>query len=115
MASGTSAGITGASTDWLWEALMSRRHAHGVVTQLVPPDYNWNGIHPVHGTPLMATANRVVRSGQVKKEVRSTLPWVLREGADPQQTAMVAHEYSGGWGNGTDEFPQPGAPKTGPG
>lgn len=98
-------GNTGISADWLWEALVSCRHAHSVVTNLAPTDFDWNGVHPVYGTPLMATVNEVVRSGQVNSEVKPVLQWCLRQGSDPRLFAANARGYSGGWGNGTEEFP----------
>mmetsp|Transcript_93307 Transcript_93307/g.170927 ORF Transcript_93307/g.170927 Transcript_93307/m.170927 type:complete len:462 (-) Transcript_93307:126-1511(-) len=92
-------------TEWLWEALFSCRHAYHVIMQLAPDDFDWNAMHPVHGTPLMATVNEIVRSGQVNRDVRSVLQWVIKHGADPRRIAPTARGYSGGWGNSTDEFP----------
>eukprot|EP00927_Polykrikos_kofoidii_P023192 TRINITY_DN21424_c0_g1_i1.p1 TRINITY_DN21424_c0_g1~~TRINITY_DN21424_c0_g1_i1.p1 ORF type:complete len:512 (+),score=60.50 TRINITY_DN21424_c0_g1_i1:166-1536(+) len=92
-------------TEWMWEALLSCRHAHEVVRQLAPEDFDWNCVHPIHGTPLMATVNEIVRSGDVCDDVRSVLLWCLRQGADPRRTAPRSLGYSGGWGNGSGEFP----------
>jgi hypothetical protein len=96
---------TTVGTEWLWEALVSCRHAHSVVVQLAPADFDWNEAHLVHGTPLMATVNEIVRFGQVSRDVRPVLQWCMRQGADPRWPATSARGYSGGWGNGTEEFP----------
>lgn len=94
-----------AGVEWLWEALGSCRHAHAVVMQLAPAHFDWNSVHVVQGTPLMAAVNEIVRSGEVSREVRALLLWCQEQGADPRRTAPSACGHSGGWGNSTDEFP----------
>lgn len=81
------------------------RHAHGVIVQLAPEDFDWNEPHFFHGTPLMATVNEIVRSGQLNCEVKAMLQFCMGQGADPRTHAPVARGFSGGWGNSTEEFP----------
>mmetsp|Transcript_43909 Transcript_43909/g.80235 ORF Transcript_43909/g.80235 Transcript_43909/m.80235 type:complete len:445 (+) Transcript_43909:66-1400(+) len=99
--------------EWLWEALVHCRHSHGVIRNLAPPGFDWNEAHQRYGTPLMATVNEIVRSGVVHDDVRRVLIWCMKQGADPRRAAPILPHgiiggHSGGWGNGTDEFPYVG-------
>lgn len=93
---------------WLWDALWNL-NADIVTSKLVPHDWDWNQVHPIHGTPLMAIANEGVRlRGNTSDEapVWSLLRWCLSQGADPRREASGVSGTSGGWGDPDTPFPK---------
>jgi len=93
---------------WLWDALC-RLKAELVMSRLVPHDWDWNQIHPVHGTPLMAIVSEGIRWGENRSEVAAVwrlLRWCFSQGADPRKEAPVSVSgRSGGYG-GSDAWPK---------
>lgn len=93
---------------WLWDALC-RLKAELVMSRLVPHDWDWNQIHLVHGTPLMAIVSEGIRWGENRSEVAAVwrlLKWCLTQGADPRKEAPVSVTgRSGGYG-GSDAWPK---------
>lgn len=78
------------------------------MSNLVPHDWDWNQVHPMYGTPLMAMVNEGLRLGEHCTETArfwTLLRWCLTQGADPRTEAMGVLGVSAGWG-GTDQFPQ---------
>lgn len=91
---------------WLWEALRNLK-VDLVTSQMVPVDWDWNQIHPVYGTPLMAIVKEGIRLNENSEDsapVWRLLRTCLAAGADPR---VEAKQVSGsiGWG-GNEQFPK---------
>jgi len=74
---------------------------------MVPVDWDWNQIHPVYGTPLMAIVKEGIRLNENSEDsapVWRLLRTCLAAGADPR---VEAKQVSGsiGWG-GNEQFPK---------
>lgn len=92
---------------WIWMALQ-RLDTKLLLSKLIPPDWDWNQAHPVHGTPLMATVNEGMRLGTNGSEgapLWKLLNCLLAQGADPRKVAIKASGQICSCG-GTGEFPQ---------
>merc|ERR1740138_1894441 len=80
------------------------------MSKLVPSDWNWNQVHPVHGTPIMAVVNEGIRlhSNTVEDApIWRLLRCCLALGADPRKEAMGVSGTSCGWGgDGGKLFPR---------
>lgn len=91
---------------WLWEALRNLK-VDLVTSQMVPMDWDWNQIHPVYGTPLMAIVKEGIRLNENSEDsapVWRLLRTCLAAGADPR---VEAKQVTGsiGWG-GNEQFPK---------
>jgi hypothetical protein len=53
----------------------------------------------------MAMVDEIVRNGQVSSDVKSLVLWCQDQGADPRCVAHGVTGRSGGWGDGTEQFP----------
>lgn len=85
---------------------LTKLDAKLLMSKLVPADFDWNKVHAVHGTPLMALAHETIRlceNNRAEAPCWSLVRHALAQGADPRKPASKASGSSCGWSG--DSFP----------
>lgn len=87
---------------WIWVALYNL-NTKLLTSGLVPVDWDWNQIHPKHGTPMMTVVENTLRLHHVTRNSESAPVWelvkhLLSNGADPRKEVENADGHSCGWG-----------------
>ncbi|CAL1165692.1 unnamed protein product [Cladocopium goreaui] len=96
------------SHQWLWEALRNGKD-DVVISRLVPPDWDWNQVHPSLGTPLMAIvpdglrlSSNTSRTAPIWKLIR----FCMAQGADPRKVAHHLENSRSTWGSEGTAYPK---------